>query len=134
MTPAARQTDGQPTLKSRHAKSLMANKAAPPVEIEFLKDLLIQSGGQLLPSKMPMKDLIDKCAIVISADARLQRSEIDLKLTQESQRPSMAQTRERKSKTPDNRAVTVVDYHWIIDSIYCQRLLPLSVYKIRQDA
>lgn len=89
ITPAPRQATMGPLAKTRGAKTLVIDKTAPPVEVEFLRDLLLQTGGQLLSAKMSASDLADKCAIIVSAEAYLQRSEIDLKLTEQSQRPSL---------------------------------------------
>lgn len=64
---------------------------------------------------------------MVSDRAMMQRIDIDLKLVQSSQRPSF---QPRRSKSVVDKRSTVVDYHWIVDSVYCQKVLPIELYKI----
>lgn len=97
-------------------------KSAAPIEVDFLRDLVLATGGHLLSSRLSAEELAGKGAIVVSSWAWLQRGEIDLKLVNSSQRPSL---QPRRSKSAVAKEVTSVDYHWIVDSVYCQEALPL---------
>jgi hypothetical protein len=91
-----------------------------PVEVQLLKDLVLQAGGHLISSNISN---LDSSSIQISKQSILQRSEIDFRLTK-SDKPLDS----RKSKSVCKPSTHNVDYHWIIDSIYCQSALPLEVY------
>lgn len=93
-----------------------------PVEVQLLRDLVLQAGGHLISSNMTN---LNSSAILISKQSILQRSEIDFRLTK-SDKPLDS----RKAKSVCNLLTRNVDYHWIIDSIYCQSILPFEVYQV----
>ena len=79
-----------------------------------------------LVTASPPQSKEGKQQVRIAPKSDLSRTAIDCKLTEHNSKQKSPFDQSSKATVGDE--TLTVDYHWVIDSIYCQRLLPLTVY------
>ena len=100
-------------------------KGGKPVSRELLKMLILATGGELLSLNQLREpdETKNKTRIRIHHVSEFSRLQIDERLSEASSQESCIP----KVSTSDT---LLVDYHWVFDCIYSQKLKPLRIYKV----
>ena len=100
-------------------------KGGKPVSRELLKMLILATGGELLSLNQLREpdETNNKTRIRIHHVSEFSRLQIDERLSEASSQESCIP----KVSTSDT---LLVDYHWVFDCIYSQKLKPLRIYKV----
>ena len=99
-------------------------KGGHKISVELIKMLILAAGGELLSqTQLKKPTTTDKTRIRIHNVSQLSRTEIDERL---SEAPSQESDVPKVSEDP-----LLVDYHWIFDCIYSQKLKPIRIYLVQ---